>query len=1804
MKNGSVNQVAIFNSVFSRLLESFAPNFYQFIADFESAQINTSIIAQVDYSILDNLLETFPRTAPTYSEVLKTLTAIAACNTAEILRTLSKICNKLFKFSQNTPFAALQSLSPIFDQGNKHHQLLFHYFALIFTTDLICQIVVNYGADQTVSYLSRTGQDLCTSPQPLPRASRTLVKQWSVIFSIVSETDFTVISHIFDMFDTTTDVSTPFQLIRFVRLDINDALGQLFMEKIITQARVLQRKKAITPEILDSLTSLIVTFPFNEDLFNRMLDLTYNLRLDKDLSLPAINFLIVLMLRLPKQKAKLDHLFQKRVLSNAGDDNKLKQSLNAFTLMMFGRDSDPLWLFWEWGSNPRASQFSYIKWNGMVQVSQSDSRSFSSLFMQHYFPKSNFALCPIMFRNILIHLASLDFNHFVNNIVPKFLALNPSDPRFIVMIMTVKPINCQDFIENSYNKVTNEMVNKYNTIIRPKVIELLAIYREVENNSGVCIDDSDFMINSIIEESNQKISIILDQWGLKVFGPLLAKLITSEYSKNDFSLHSHIVQTFPYIFTKEDFKNDIMCLILRLSFNHNRIIAESSYSLCCEIMTKTDLDYLSPIFDTISGLNSPESVFTGFSILLKIMTQPGNKSISEADYLKIECATFIGLASAYPPIRRISYTILELVNKAIEDKGIISFINKFMDELECNAKKHVLQFLALDKPQEVPLAVGTIQFEVAVCSNHYDIWLFFLEELMYLVIDLNYTPILTRMVENYDLFMNHYVYDTNAYSPTSVGISLIFVSAMFNPKITKKYRIKNEIELFEPYAEKQKPKTFIVDLFKRLLSNDIASQEQLALNVIPHIHFSLFPDLIEILGSVPNDKCSNATWTLLMMLKSPKVSSKFIEANLTAILSFLSNMQYFFIKFKINGPRVIVWDNESESRVQRFAVHIKSFCYIANLSFSSIRKKLKESEWPLSSRQVIFRFLVNWSMTKAPSLASVRDYAGVALCMIVRVGKVFSDGLLFDEAAVKLFGKIEIAGMPVLVHLLNNHLELLLDKYIDACYTQPRGSADFYFEAIMAAMKENISSDQTFFQLLSGNLILLALVYSQREHPKVESFLELFLSCVGPIDGDPGGLQNLIDLSKSAPPKSFLPNYFQYATEAIFDNVFNLLKSPNLHVPVKDIIEAVRPWIQVIRLLPKQTTCAQNVGSSFGYFTPYQFLWKLMETTEAVDDDQFRSIASIWIELLKSPDHSELIPSFICSWRNPSTKKKMFGILIEANPDAIVQRFVNRCSFAYYYHVTQCMKEPFKDELWFSSLLANAFMYNWSHLFPHVTSVIHFSILFKDKGALDLFEVLCKKLQISRPIGEISIDSIGDLVIQFIDRLSKIEEEKQNSNSNEVLAVWGNEALKWLFASPSLEIGTISFIIYNKIKKPYAADIVNNVIRIVSYHLEYNSSDAKLLTKLIDESFYFFTNIVKEYGGLAFKYASAFIDCRVFVESCLIDALNIFLNGFSLPEATRLLKTSVISLVRPILMKLETESYAREIISSLILKTRNEDLMMIIVPFNKVNPMYFPKAPPIPDILSHVSDSAFCKALSNYTILLMNASRQLMDAIFEVCALIVHRVVDANNKLQLAKIYTSALHSITKCPNAIEFIKVVSQRQPDVAAVDFIDVYEWDRSVEDVVRNVKLLAVPDESPLITLTECPTYTSVTRFLYSDVTPKILPFESERELLDGMSSVQRIKNTRKTLSQQTTRLSMPPLVKDSSILEQIVVSLDSSFAPLIHPKELLFYPQQFQVEYAPTETTTMADFLSGTKRSMSVAFPTILKRPITVFRDYEE
>ena len=124
-----------------------------------------------------------------------------------------------------------------------------------------------------------------------------------------------------------------------------------------------------------------------------------------------------------------------------GNKQKVESALMACRFWMLGEDAPPQLLFWEWGPNPRGSKIDLVKCNGAPQVPQTDPQSFSNLFMTTFFEKGDFSVCKMLFRDVIVHLAALDFGYFVQTIVPRFLALDSDDPRFITFLMVVPKIN-------------------------------------------------------------------------------------------------------------------------------------------------------------------------------------------------------------------------------------------------------------------------------------------------------------------------------------------------------------------------------------------------------------------------------------------------------------------------------------------------------------------------------------------------------------------------------------------------------------------------------------------------------------------------------------------------------------------------------------------------------------------------------------------------------------------------------------------------------------------------------------------------------------------------------------------------------------------------------------------------------------------------------------------------------------------------------------------------------------------------------------------------------------------------------------------------------------------------------------------------------------------------------------------------------------------------------------------------------------------------------------------------------------------
>lgn len=915
-----------------------------------------------------------------------------------------------------------------------------------------------------------------------------------------------------------------------------------------------------------------------------------------------------------------------------------------------------------------------------------------------------------------------------------------------------------------------------------------------------------------------------------------------------------------------------------------------------------------------------------------------------------------------------------------------------------------------------------------------------------------------------------------------------------------------------------------------------------------------------------------------------------------------------------------------------------------------------ENEWPISARHMVFRFLINWSTTTSPKLKMLREHSATALSIIVKVGPLLTDSLLFDSSSLKLFTSFEQNGINILGPLLFNHVDLLMDTYIEACYKESRNSADLYFEAFCTTFakiekkytetNDNYVTNNSFpniqflnvpaifspkvtirlskfinstlslndfnyiFREMIGNLLLLGLIYSRMNHPHCISFLESLIKIITVSIYKRFTYlfsNNYIRMYEEIMSSfdTLIKNVhivFSFATEVVIDAAFSVLSLKNLSIPSKEIIEVIRPWVSNLRLLPKQINCFPGLSSEFERFMPYQFLETLMKTTEAIDDENFVNISNLWTELLKSPDHSELIPAYIFNWPNPETKKKLLLQLIKTDTSHIVTRLALYCSFAFsYYQITTVEQENLIHlDHWFLPIITDAFKSENEELFQYLPIVVHFAILFNDiiPEAHELFEVLCNKFSINlnyssngASFQELTDDILIYAVQEFVVILSQ--------SSDDGLENWGKEALKWLFGCQSLRIARLSLTIFNQILTPIEPIVITGVCKSVTFHIINSTNDIKGITELVKQAFIFYSTVFESNGEFAFQFASCFLDCKIFVDMSLKSAGQIFVKSLSSQETNSKAWPMIIPIVRPMLNKLEKDQINQKIVNLLIQTSRNNELMLIVAPIKIINPDLFPSFiyNDFEDLLQSASDIELCKSLVHYATMIETASTKLLNAIYQISTMIVQTVKkNDNNSTSLVKIYKSALKNLTICEYAIEFITIIAKTGPSLAYQSEYEFSDWNRSIEDVIRSLGRLIISDNTK-VPITDCSTLQSVVNLLNCDTIPKILPFSAQKEMLEGMIRMKRIgpKRTQKRnwqLASPRSSSSSPQhrnaqsLINKESMMfrtvnqinqeTQLMNDISWDFEPLFTPTELFINSNEFDTDWTSDYSISSQEF----------------------------
>ena len=623
--------------------------------------------------------------------MMSTLSSVAGCNPSLILIYITEMFEDIRKSGISTVFTSLRGISPMFKQDNKYHKQLFLNFMHLFIADLTCNILQNYGPVEGSKSIIMCGFKLCVENGDKQAMAKflhpTILKQWSVIFSLISTV---YSSEIIDQFLkqlTVGDSKDFFQLICYVRIDMENEKHREFIDSIVQILEKYIKSKKLTVRILMSISKLVSTAKMSPAL-NGLFDLVWKLRKDSEFKEGTFDLLASLFLRVPDQEKALKEFYRKRVYAHASNAKKVPRSMRLFQRLMYGTEVDIQWLSWNWSIDPPKSSLCFIHWNSQPKVSQEEKSSFTYYFMKYFFKESDFMSCSLVFCNTIVRLASLDFEYFKNNTFPKFLELDVNDPRFIVFLRATQLINSSDFVANAYKHVTKEQIADFNLKLKPKIINALTEVKPEKGVESISFFDLDPDMKMRMEAADQKISVLLHDWSMDIFRTVNLEYNQSSDSENEFTVSVQLVRTLSSVLTSSDFAQKKMInMCLRLSFHQDRRIASAALLICRNILTTPDLQlkFVEAILNHHQKPSSDESLFVCITLLLTVLER-GNTNFKMSVYHDIELIGYIGFVSVHPSTRFISYKLLSSINDCLKERGSLTYIRENVLTMEAVVK--------------------------------------------------------------------------------------------------------------------------------------------------------------------------------------------------------------------------------------------------------------------------------------------------------------------------------------------------------------------------------------------------------------------------------------------------------------------------------------------------------------------------------------------------------------------------------------------------------------------------------------------------------------------------------------------------------------------------------------------------------------------------------------------------------------------------------------------------------------------------------------------------------------------------------------------------------------------------------------------------------------------------------------------------------------------------------------------------------------------------------------------------------------
>lgn len=1362
------------------------------------------------------LFEVFPRSNIFYKQMICDLTDIAQYDLQTCINYLFNSIGDIAMKRKSKTFDSLDAELP----SDQFTLEFIRRTKKLLLTDLIATIVSKMSSmdQQSAKNLITCGIYFCMSQQSNDDFPIMLLKQWSVIFSYISNLSQN------DLFDRLTQLIINkydlfFTLMRFVRLD-NKKGGHSddILEIMTSHLKRAMRKKILTSSMFISISTILSTYRGESDCIKKILAIAKSFVENVPKSNPGAIDLIVTLLPFtdwsPTEKEKF---FFDKVFPLAQTEDGILSAARSFRTMMFDHNLHPDFLFFVWSPNKRENSLEFLEWEVPDSLRP---ETLTKIFNQYFLTSPYLNSCSSIIQQIIVRLAAMDFKNFIENIFPHFVNTDIDSPQFKVFMSIVPMINDEKFMERS-NGVSKEDVDSFNTEFANTANTKMQ--KMISSLQGYSLHITESYKNKAMKANktsnpNQSVLEAFNKLHIDIGTETNFQSEENQIQKDRDDNSNKIVRIIPYLVNSKMFlTKEWMKSFVRLSALSDEEVSKPAYSICQSIFQQEEkrMDFCAVLIEMSLDIEQKmEVLYICLTMLIEItdLLEPNTPKDDDAYEYNIEFVALLGLASNYPVLRSVAFDLLIRANKLLQNQGLYSQIEDHIPAIASNVNHSIMLQTFPKRPGKNEYMEDVFSFANLLYSNYQEPWLFFLAEFGRVIIYSKYNSLLKRIKEHCQKYAGHIKeIDDKNHGHLDLGLLVIFISSC-----TIIDCFENNLFVYEiPIMSNDQIESFSEQLEGIIYNCFNYEKYNLIFKALKHVNYTVVPMIFNILKNIlkkvssittTSNKDQQITFAKLNQFKPMNLAKLFlnvlpsIHLMLSAIegtkisskmIQLTSIEMYFIICSDENTMDIlqsIVESKENSKEFQQITLSFLIFlnfcmeCYIPITSNDNNANNILFVEKKPTAAKFIWEylcFLLNLNDKENPKYITVKTYAAWVLQTIInKANKIIP---MCKEPEIKTISNCERYGYNVLYSLLKLNTFDYFPLFANSCFRRKGMMADAFFTAIHQQIFELDRSNpgvSNFYNRHAGLLLLLGILRLKTGSPYAKDFLEKFNEVYPHRSHSNDNQKESIDEILKDPA-----THFERITEQLVKAALEQMKDKKFKGTIKVMVEILKKWIIKFRLLPNQKACIPSKVSYLVY-PSIQFLNDLMEITIIYKyNHDFQRIVDLWATLLKVKDNQYTVPVFITEYatdKNPRSEKdlkndndsekdthtelksELFKQLLEDKSMTIIPKtLAKRCKFAYYAYVTYQKKKDMDNEFWIVDVLITALKKFKDYMENFLPELLHFAILFHANQTQSLLKRLCKKYEILYTRRTLSTISIQNLVADFNKKICEIDEKMQ-----------------------------------------------------------------------------------------------------------------------------------------------------------------------------------------------------------------------------------------------------------------------------------------------------------------------------------------------------------------------------------------------------------------------------------------------------------